>query len=78
MPPALKVTLAVSQIGVVTLPATLNGVNWSFAPTVTRRGDHILSVEARDRAGNVTASGPHALNVTGYTSYLPVVKRNFP
>lgn len=53
-------------------------VNWSFAPTVTRRGIHVLTVEARDRAGNVTAFGPHVLNVTGYTIYLPVVRRNFP
>jgi hypothetical protein len=57
------------------LPATLNGANWSFTTGFTSGGVHVLSVEARDRAGNVTSFGPHRLVVKAYALYLPVIRR---
>ncbi|GIK56874.1 MAG: DUF11 domain-containing protein [Chloroflexi bacterium] len=62
--------------GVVWLPASRNGQNWTFPNSFTAPGTYQLMVEAWDVAGNGRASQPFTLVVTGTAVqrlYLPLL-----
>ncbi len=63
--------------GIYWTAAPLDGATWQFAPPdVGEVGDYTITLEAWDRAGNVSPAGPYRLSVT-FGAFLPLIARNF-